>query len=121
MRKFLPFGNLLFLFLFIPFALMPIMVPIAGEWNEKPVMCADEEETFEAIFRKKETLLFTGLEFAKVRSKDGYKVTPAKLPFRLFANLKTGTYTIVEYHPEYSSYCVISYGVILQSFVAGIQ
>ena len=93
----------------------------AGEWNEKPVMCADEEETFEAIFRKKETLLFTGLEFAKVRSKDGYKVTPAKLPFRLFANLKTGTYTIVEYHPEYSSYCVISYGVNLQSFMAGIQ
>ena len=32
---------------------MPIMVPIAGEWNEKPVMCADEEETFEAIFRNK--------------------------------------------------------------------
>ena len=121
MRKFLPFGNLLFLFLFIPIALIPIMVPIAGEWNEKPVMCADEEETFEAIFRKKEVLIFTGLEYAKVRSKDGYKVTPAKLPFRLFANLETGTYTIVEYHPEYSSYCVISYGVNLQAFIGGIQ
>ena len=93
----------------------------AGEWNAKPVMCADEEETFEAIYRKKEILIFTGLEYAKVRSKDGYKVTPAKLPFRLFANLETGTYTIVEYHPEYSSYCVISYGVNLQAFIGGIQ
>ena len=93
----------------------------AGEWNEKPVMCADEEETFEAIYRKKEILIFTGLEYAKVRSKDGYKVTPAKLPFRLFANLETGTYTIVEYHPEYSSYCVISYGVNLQAFIGGIK
>ena len=93
----------------------------AGECNEKPVMCADEEETFEAIYRKKEILIFTGLEYAKVRSKDGYKVTPAKLPFRLFANLETGTYTIVEYHPEYSSYCVISYGVNLQAFIGGIQ
>ena len=88
----------------------------AGEWNEKPVMCADEEETFEAIYRKKEILIFTGLEYAKVRSKDGYKVTPAKLPFRLFANLETGTYTIVEYHPEYASYCIIAYGVNLQTF-----
>jgi len=93
----------------------------AGEWNEKPVMCADEEETFEAIYRKKEILIFTGLEYAKVRSEDGYKVIPAKLPFRLFANLETGTYTIVEYHPEYSSYCVISYGVNLQAFIGGIQ
>ena len=93
----------------------------AGEWNEKHVMCADEEETFEAIYRKKEILIFTGLEYAKVRSKDGYKVTPAKLPFRLFANLETGTYTIVEYHPEYSSYCVISYGVNLQAFIGGIK
>ena len=93
----------------------------AGEWNEKPVMCASEEETYSTINEKEEVLIFTGLEYAKVRSKDGYKVTPAKLPFRLFANLETGTYTIVEYHPEYSSYCVISYGVNLQAFIGGIQ
>ena len=26
----------------------------AGEWNEKPIMCADEVETFSAINSKKE-------------------------------------------------------------------
>ena len=93
----------------------------AGEWNEKPVMCADEKETFEAVFRKKEKLLFTGLEFAKVITETGYARTPAKLPFRIFANLETGTYTIIEYHPEYTSYCIIAYGVNLQSFMGGMQ
>ncbi len=93
----------------------------AGEWNEKPVMCADEKETFETVFRKKEKLLFTGLEFAKVRTDTGYARTPAKLPFRIFANLETGTYTIIEYHPEYTSYCIIAYGVNLQSFIGGMQ
>ena len=43
MRKYLPFGNLLFLFLFIPIALMPIMIPIVGEWNEEPVICVNEK------------------------------------------------------------------------------
>jgi len=52
MKKYLPFRNLLFLFLFIPIALMPIMVPIAGEWNEKPVMCANEEETYKMKKKK---------------------------------------------------------------------
>ena len=28
----------------------------AGEWNEKPIMCANEVETFEAIGDKKEEL-----------------------------------------------------------------
>ena len=54
MRKYLPFRSLLFLFLFIPIALMPILVPIAGEWNEKPVMCASEEETYKTIDEKEE-------------------------------------------------------------------
>ena len=116
MRKYLPFGNLLFLFLFIPIALMPILVPIVGEWNEKPVMCASEEETYKTIDEKEEVLIFTGLEFAKVRSESGYKVKPATLPFRFYVNLETGTYTVIEYHPEYASYCVISYGVNLQTF-----
>ncbi len=33
----------LHLFLFIPLALSPIMIPIVGEWNEKPVICVDEK------------------------------------------------------------------------------
>ena len=90
---------------------------IAGEWNEKPVMCADREETFAAIHEKKEVMLFSGLEYAKVRSETGYKIIPAKLPFWFYANKKTGTCTVIEYHPDYASYCVIAYGVNLQSFL----
>jgi len=89
---------------------------LAGEWNEKPVMCADKTETFKTLNEKKEVLILSGLEFAKVRSETGYEVTPAKLPFWLYANFKTGTYTVIEYHPDYSTYCVIAYGVNLQSF-----
>ena len=88
----------------------------AGEWNEKPVMCASEEETYKTITEKKEVLIFTGLEFAKVRSESGYKAKPATLPFRFYVNLETGTYTVIEYHPEYRSYCIIAYGVNLQTF-----
>ena len=88
----------------------------AGEWNEKPVMCAGKKETFDALQEKKEVMLFSGLEYAKVRSETGYKVVPAKLPFWFYANTKTGTYTVIEYHPDYASYCVIAYGVHLQSF-----
>ncbi len=88
----------------------------AGEWNEKPVMCASEEETYSTINEKEEVLIFTGLEFAKVRSETGYKAKSATLPFRFYINLKTGTYTVIEYHPEYASYCIIAYGVNFQTF-----
>ena len=94
-------------------------VLIAGEWNEKPVMCADKKETFKVIQEKKEVMLFSGLEYAKVRSETGYKVVPAKLPFWFYANTKTGTYTVIEYHPDYASYCVIAYGINLQTFLSG--
>ena len=116
MRKFLPFGNLLFLFLFIPIALMPIMVPIAGEWNEKPVMCADEEETLQSLKEKGEKLLYMGLGFTKVRTETGLAHKPVTLPFRIYVNSETGTFTIIEYHPEYKSFCIIAYGVEFQDY-----
>ena len=79
-------------------------------------MCASEEETYSTINEKEEVLIFTGLEFAKVRSETGYKAKSATLPFRFYINLETGTYTVIEYHPEYASYCIIAYGVNLQTF-----
>ena len=100
--------------------ILPCMV-FAGEWNEKPIMCADKKETFDTIKAKNEVLIFTGLEFAKVRSETGYAVKPATLPFKFYVNFKTGTYTVLEHHPSYSTYCVIAYGVNLQSFVGGLQ
>ena len=35
--------------------------------------------------------------------------------------IETGTYTLVEFHPTYESYCVISYGVNFQVFIGGVQ
>ena len=92
----------------------------AGEWNEKPVMCADEKETNELLNQKKEKILFIGKGFSKVRTETGLAKKPATLPFRFYANLETGTFTILEFHPEYNTYCVISYGVDLQDFAMGI-
>ena len=92
----------------------------AGEWNEKPVMCAGEKETTEILNRKKEKILFIGKGFSKVRTEKGLAKKPATLPFRFYANLDTGTFTIIEYHPEYNTYCVISYGVEFQDFTMGI-
>ena len=98
--------------------ILPCMV-FAGEWNEKPVMCADRIETFKTIKEKNEIIIFSGLEYAKVRNETGLAKVPAKLPFSFYVNFKTGTYTVLEHHPSYSTYCVIAYGVNLQSFVGG--
>ena len=106
--------------LILSFALIPLWVE-AAEWNEKPVMCAGKKETFETIKSKNEVLFFSGLTYAKVRNERGLDVVPAKIPFNFYINLKTGTYTVIEYHVDYSSYCVIAYGVNLQSFVGGIE
>ena len=96
MRKFLPFRSYFLFFLFILLALSPIMVPIAGEWNEKPVMCADEEETLQSLKEKGEKLLYMGLGFTKVRTETGLAHKPVTLPFRIYVNSETGTFTIIE-------------------------
>ena len=116
MRKFLPFRSYFLFFLFILLALSPIMVPIAGEWNEKPVMCADEEETLQSLKEKGEKLLYMGLGFTKVRTETGLAHKPVTLPFRIYVNSETGTFTIIEYHPEYKSICIIAYGVEFQDY-----
>ena len=88
----------------------------AGEWNEKPVMCANEKETQEVLNGKKEKILFGGKGFTKIRSESGLAKKPVTLPFRLYVNKETGTFTVVEHHPEYKTYCVIAYGVNFQDF-----
>ena len=100
------------------FGMFPLvlLIPLAGEWNEKPVMCASKEETFGVINEKNETLIFTGSEFAKVRSETGLAKKPATLPLSFYINLQTGTYTVIEYHAEYETYCVLAYGTNLQTF-----
>ena len=87
----------------------------AGEWQEKPVMCAPEEEMFSALAEKEERLVFGGNILGKVRDPDevnGLSPTPAILPFALYVNFETKTFTILEYHGEpYNVFCIIGYGV----------
>ena len=82
----------------------------AGEWNEKPVMCEQKEIALKAVKDKGEIPIFTGVQSTKVRDKEGLSVVSAHIPVQLFVNLKTKTYTIMEYHPSYNSACVLSFG-----------
>ena len=83
---------------------------LAGEWNEKPVMCEQKEIALEAVKAKGEIPLFTGVQSVKVRDKDGLSDVPAHVPVQIFVNLKTKTFSILEYHPSYNSICIIGYG-----------
>ena len=85
----------------------------AGEWNDKPVMCAPTKETLKAIQSKGEILLITGVQSAKVRNPDepnGLAANPVHLALQIFINLQTKTFTIIEYHPSYDSVCILAYG-----------
>ena len=82
----------------------------AATWNETPVMCEQKEIALQAVKDKGEIPIFTGIQSTKVRNKEGLSVVPAHIPIQLFVNIKTKTYTIMEYHPSYNSACVISFG-----------
>ena len=112
----------LYLFCFIAILLLAIVPQVkAGEWNEKPIMCANEVETFDAINTKKEELIFKALQFTKVRTESGLAKKPVGVAVDMYVNPETGTYTLVEFHPTYESYCVISYGTNFQVFIGGVQ
>ena len=93
----------------------------AGEWNDKPIMCGTPEETFIAINAKEEELIFKATQHTKIRSETGLAKNPVGLRMDMYVNAATGTYTIIEYHPSYKSYCVISFGTNFQVFIGGVQ
>ena len=93
----------------------------AGEWNEKPIMCANETETFDAINSKKEELVFKAIQLTKVRTDTGLAKRPVAVALDMYVNPESGTFTIIEFHPSYKSYCVISHGVNFQVFIGGVQ
>ena len=93
----------------------------AGEWNEKPIMCANETETFDAINSKKEELVFKAIQLTKVRTDTGLAKRPVAVALDMYVNPESGTFTIIEFHPSYKSYCVISHGVKFQVFIDGVQ
>ena len=107
--------------LLLSLLLMVSSVVYAGEWNEKPIMCADGVETFGAINSKKEELVFKATQFTKVRTDSGLARKPVGVAVDMYVNAETGTYTIIEFHPTYESYCVISYGSNFQVFIGGVQ
>tara|TARA_Y100000817_G_scaffold290235_1_gene260780 strand:- start:257 stop:694 length:438 start_codon:yes stop_codon:yes gene_type:complete len=114
--------NIWFIFvgiLIILFAIVPQLE--AGEWNDKPIMCANEKETFDAIKTKKEELIFKAVQFTKVRNETGLAKRPVGVAVDMYVNPETGTYTLIEFHPTYESYCVISYGNNFQVFIGGVQ
>ena len=87
-----------------------IAIAIAGEWNDKPVMCEQKEIALDAIRSKGEIPLITGITSVKVRDPDGLSDIPAHVPIQIFVNFKTKTFSVTEYHPSYESICIIAYG-----------
>ena len=85
----------------------------AGECNEKPVMCDKINVVQESIRKKGELLLMSGIQLTKVRDPDetnGLSPTPATLPFRVYVNIETKTFTVIETHPSYASSCILAFG-----------
>ena len=112
----------MYLFCLIVILLLAIVPQVnAGEWNEKPIMCANEVEIFDAIKSKEEELVFKATQLTKVRTDAGLAIRPVAVSVDMYVNVTTGTYTIIEFHPTYESYCVISYGTNFQVFIGGVQ
>ena len=82
----------------------------AGEWNDKPVMCEKKEIALQAVKAKGEIPFITAIQSTKVRDTDGLSDIPAHVPLQIFVNLKTKTFSILEFHPSYNSICIIGYG-----------
>ena len=82
----------------------------AGEWNDKPVIC-EQKEVFEKLMVDQgKIMLGAGDMLATVRTKDGLSDIPAILPMRLYINPRTKQFTIVEWHRDYNSYCILAFG-----------
>ena len=55
-------------------------------------------------------ILGTGDMLATVRTKNGISDIPAILPMRLYINPINKHFTIVEWHRDHNSYCILAYG-----------
>ena len=82
----------------------------AGEWNDKPVIC-EQKDIFERLMVKQGKIILAGADmFATVRTKDGLSDIPAVLPMRLYVNLANKHFTLVEWHRDHNTYCILAYG-----------
>jgi len=98
------------LYFILTYMLVCITAAVAGEWNEKPVMCEQKEIALEIVKAKGELPLITAVQSVKVREEQGLAATPVHIPLQIFVNFKTKTFSILEFHPHINSICVIGYG-----------
>ena len=82
----------------------------AGEWNEKPVMCEQKAKFESLMVEQGKIIIGTGDMLATVRTKNGLSDIPAVLPMRLYLNPSNKHFTLVEWHKDYNSYCILAYG-----------
>ena len=73
------------------------------------------------LISKEEELIIKATQLTKVRTDVGLAKRPVGVAVDMYVNPETGTYTIIEFHPTYKSYCVISYGTKFQVFLGGVQ
>ena len=70
-----------------------------------------QKEIFEKTMVERGEILFSrGDMLATVRTKDGLSDIPAILPVRMYINPQKKTFTIVEYHTDYNTMCVLAFG-----------
>ena len=81
-----------------------------GQIQTKPVLCGTPEEAFNTINSMGQTKIYEALQVTTVKAPEGYAPDPVLLPFMIYMNLDAKTYTIIEYHPAYNQYCLISFG-----------
>ena len=82
----------------------------AGEWQDKPIVCVTESEMKQGLANRGEIKLFESIQITTVRDGTGLSGIPAYLPLSIYVSPTTKSYTIIEYHPGYDTYCIISYG-----------
>tara|TARA_R110000823_G_scaffold253832_1_gene376227 strand:- start:35 stop:367 length:333 start_codon:yes stop_codon:yes gene_type:complete len=82
----------------------------AGEMQTKPVMCGNQDETFSTLATFNQQKIYQAIQITTVKEPDGFSDTPVLLPMSIYMNLDEGTYTVVEYHPAYEQYCLVSFG-----------
>tara|TARA_B100000579_G_scaffold71326_1_gene54480 strand:+ start:2981 stop:3337 length:357 start_codon:yes stop_codon:yes gene_type:complete len=111
--------NLIKFILIILFFAMP---SYALEWNRKPVLCGEDIEIFPLLAAKNEILLFKGNIKSKVNdpdNDDGISDNAVNLPFAMYANMETKTFTILEYHnAPYNVFCLVGVGENLEYVLA---
>jgi|TARA_R100000426_G_C4769210_1_gene90246 hypothetical protein len=79
-------------------------------WQDKPIMCASKDEILMALDERSEIVRFYAMQETKVWDGEDLKEQPVSLKLAIFVNSETNTYSIVEAHPTYKTFCVVSYG-----------